>query len=196
MNARWIALLGLGVALAQAAELSAAQCFSLSQEQVRQAIAKGFEERGIGLNGAQVVLPAKVVTSMANPALDIRSIYSLPNLHGDGESKSRAAVRMICRLPNVCLPFYAIVSWPVGMDASELHSFARTDSTANQKTNIMMRIGDHVMLVMDEGHVHIRLAVVSLANGVVGSSIRVATPDHKQVYVGQVVSTDLLRGSF
>jgi len=195
MNARWIALLGLGAVLAQAAEPGAVRGFSLSQEQVRQVIAKEFAERGIDANSARIVLPVKVIASLPNPVLEIRSIDSLPDLSGDGERRSRSAVRMICCQHGTCLPFYVIVTWPAEMDASELHPSARADSAMNFRPEVIMRTGAHAVLVMDDGHVHIRIAV-SLANGAAGSSIRVATADHKQVYVGQVVSADLLRGSF
>ena len=43
---------------------------------------------------------------------------------------------------------------------------------------------------------HIQVAVISLENGVAGKWIRVASPDRKQVYVGEVVSANELRGNF
>ncbi len=198
MNTKYIALLGLGVALVQAAAEpgGAAQRFSLSQEQVRKVVVRGFTERGIGIDGARIVLPAKVVASELDPALEIRSIGSLPGLRTNGRSESRSAVRMTCQQPGICLPFYAIVSWPAGMDGNELHPSAKADTSVIPKAEVMMRTGTRATLVMDDGHVHIRLTVVSLDHGAAGSSIRVATPDHRQIYVGQVVNAELLRGSF
>jgi hypothetical protein len=49
---------------------------------------------------------------------------------------------------------------------------------------------------MDDQRAHIQVAVISLENGMVGHRIRVATPDHKQTYIGEVVNARLLRGSF
>ncbi len=197
MKMKYIALLGVGMALVQAAaEPGAVQRFSLSQEQVRKVVVRGFAARGIGIDGARIELTAKVVTSELNPALEIGSIDSLPALRTNGRSEPRSAVRMMCQQPGTCLPFYAIVSWPAGMDRSGLHSSAKVETPVNLKAKVMMRTGAHATLVMDNDHVHIRLAVVSLDSGVAGSSIRVATRDHRQIYVGQVVSAELLRGSF
>jgi flagella basal body P-ring formation protein FlgA len=59
-----------------------------------------------------------------------------------------------------------------------------------------MRAGAHATLMMDDNRSHIQVTVISLENGVVGHRIRVASPDHKQVYVAEVVSSSLLKGSF
>jgi flagella basal body P-ring formation protein FlgA len=63
-------------------------------------------------------------------------------------------------------------------------------------TVITMRVGTRAMLVMDDDRSHIQIAVVSLENGITGHKIRVASPDHKQVYIAEVVSGHLLRRSF
>jgi hypothetical protein len=52
------------------------------------------------------------------------------------------------------------------------------------------------MLVMDDDRSHIQIAVISLENGMTGHKIRVASPDHKQFYVAEVVNAHLLRRSF
>jgi hypothetical protein len=197
MKTRYIALLGSGLALVQAAAApGAVQRFSLSQEQVREVVVGGFAARGIGMDGALIELPMKVITSVVDPALEIRSIENIPGLRTNGKSESRSAVRMRCRQPGTCLPFYAIVRWPEGVDRDGVHSSVKVESIVNPKADVMMRVGAHATLVMDDGHMHIRLAVVSLESGVAGSSIRVATPDHRKIYVGHVVSAELLKGSF
>jgi flagella basal body P-ring formation protein FlgA len=61
---------------------------------------------------------------------------------------------------------------------------------------ITMRAGAHATLVMDDDRAHIQIAVISLENGLAGHRIRVASPDHKQVYVAEVVNASLLRKSF
>ena len=62
--------------------------------------------------------------------------------------------------------------------------------------DITMRAGTHATLVMDDNRSHIQVAVISLENGIAGHRIHVASPDHKQIYVGEVVNANLLRGSF
>jgi flagella basal body P-ring formation protein FlgA len=59
-----------------------------------------------------------------------------------------------------------------------------------------IRSGAHATLVMDEERAHIEVAVISLENGMAGQKIRVASPNHKQVYVAEVVSANLLKRSF
>jgi len=49
---------------------------------------------------------------------------------------------------------------------------------------------------LDDHRSRIRVSVVSLEKGAAGSRIRVASPDHKQVYVAEVVSSSQLKASF
>jgi flagella basal body P-ring formation protein FlgA len=63
-------------------------------------------------------------------------------------------------------------------------------------TAIIMRTGAHATLVMDDARSHIQVTVISLENGIAGHRIHVASPDHKQVYVADVVSANLVRRSF
>jgi flagella basal body P-ring formation protein FlgA len=64
------------------------------------------------------------------------------------------------------------------------------------KKVITMRAGTHATMLMDDDRSHIQIAVISLENGVAGHSIRVTSPDHKQVYVAEVVNASLLRKSY
>jgi hypothetical protein len=100
-------------------------------------------------------------------------------------------VKLACHVPGTCLPFYAIVSWRVGGAPS-------TAATAALKPNasITMRVGTHATLLMDDDRSHIQIAVVCLESGAVGRRIRVASPDHKQIYIGEVVSASLLKRSY
>jgi hypothetical protein len=107
---------------------------------------------------------------------------------------------MGCHLPGKCLPFYAIVSSlepPFGVAANASHASAGiNNSVSKANMDITMRAGTHATLVMDDNRSHIQVAVISLENGIAGHRIHVASPDHKQVYVGEVVNANLLRGSF
>jgi hypothetical protein len=49
---------------------------------------------------------------------------------------------------------------------------------------------------MDDGRAQIEVAVISLESGTAGHRIHVASPDHKQVYLAEVVSATLLTRSF
>jgi len=50
--------------------------------------------------------------------------------------------------------------------------------------------------VMDDARSHVQISVISLENGIAGHRIRVTSPDHKQFYVAEVVSANLVRRSF
>jgi hypothetical protein len=107
---------------------------------------------------------------------------------------------MVCHQPAACLPFYVIVRFP--KEAVEHGAGASGASTATgsdllkPKELITMRAGAHAMMVMDDGRSHIQVAVISLENGIAGHRIRVASPDHKQIYVAEVVGANLLKRSY
>ncbi len=67
---------------------------------------------------------------------------------------------------------------------------------AKLNSEITMPAGTHAILIMDDHRSHIQVAVISLEKGIAGHWIRVASLDHKQFYVGEVVSANLLKGSF
>jgi hypothetical protein len=148
----------------------------------------------------QVSLLANVVATEPYPVLDILSIEPPSDRLSGERSATHSYVKLACHLPGTCLPFYAVVSWPeeaVGR-ATNTSSASPAVKRAMLKPNvaITMRAGTHAILVMDDNRSHIQIVVVTLENGVAGHSIRVASPDHKQVYLAEVVSAHLLRRSF
>ena len=101
----------------------------------------------------------------------------------------------------MCLPFYAIVTLQesAARSAIGIASVSPLDvigTALKPKIVITIRAGAHATLVMDDGRSHIQVAVISLENGIIGQRIRVASPDHKQVYVAEVISVNLLKRSF
>ena len=153
---------------------------------------------GIPATDAQVSLPTRVVATESSPALDVLSVEPLNRQPMTEHSPARSRVKLGCHLPGKCLPFYAIVSSlepPVAASAS--HASATINYSAPKPNmDIIMRAGTHATLVMDDNRSHIQVAVISLENGIAGHKIHVASPDHKQVYVGEVINANLLRGSF
>jgi hypothetical protein len=170
--------------------------FALTAGQVALALSAG----GIQTTERQVSLLTRVVATESSPALDVLSVEPLGRQLVGEHSPTRSRVRMGCHLPGKCLPFYAIVSSvepPVGLAATASHAVAGiNNSMSNAKMDITMRVGTHATLVMDDNRSHIQVAVISLENGIAGHRIHVASPDHKQVYVGEVVNANLLTGSF
>lgn len=173
-------------------------------------VAQTLSAAGTPTADDQVSLLARVVATEPYPKLDIVSVDPLGDLQAAEQSAARSTsrsipgfiprsmVKLTCDLPGTCLPFYAIVEWPeetapaVRTEASPAFQNARVKT----RDEITMRAGTHAILVMDDQRSHIQVAVISLENGVAGKWIRVASPDHKQFYLGEVVSANVLRGTF
>ena len=166
--------------------------FVITADQVARAISSG----GIEVTAEQVSLLANVVSTEASPELDVVSAIPLNNRWPEGNSGSHSYVKLACHIPGECLPFYAVLSWPA--EPPGLIPIAANTFFSASKPNAAnaMRAGARAILVMDDGRAHIQIAVISLENGIVGHKIRVATPDHKQIYVAEVVNESLLRKSF
>jgi hypothetical protein len=195
MKARWIPFLliaatGVPVSL----QAQSQDRFVLNAAQV----ARALSESGIQTTGEQVSLLTRVVATEPSPKLDILSVEKL----GNGplaEHSVRARVKLACHLPGKCLPFYAMMSSPqtaAGPAIVASSASAFIDPRLNANTEVTMKAGTHATLLMDDQRAHIQVTVISLENGMVGHRIRVATPDHKQTYVAEVVNARLLRGSF
>jgi hypothetical protein len=169
------------------------QRYALTAKQV----AQNLSSKGVQPTSVQVLLLARVVATEPDPALDVLSVGPLGEQSGEHFRATRFLVKMACHLPGRCLPFYAVVSPTEASAGHAMNSSGPLEGLAvKQNSEFTIRTGMHATLVMDEEHAHIEVAVVSLENGVTGQKIRVASPDHKQIYVAEVVSTNLLKRSF
>jgi hypothetical protein len=195
MTARWV--VGLLLAIISASGWGQSQDrFVLTAQQV----ARTLSDKGTQIAGMRVTLLANVVATDPNPVFDIRTVEPPGDQLSGEHSGNQSWIRVACHEPGTCLPFYALVSWPeepAGGASDSLNAPAATKRAA-LKANVVItiRTGTHAMLVMDDDRSHIQVAVISLENGIIGHKIRVASPDHKQVYVAEVVSGHLLRRSF
>lgn len=197
MTTRWMpALLMVAMGLPGWAQSQLQGRFQITAHQVAQTLTAN----GVQTLDEQVLLLAKVVASEPSPVLDVVSVEPLGDRSPDKNRETRSLVKMGCRLPGACLPFYSIVSKPEdAIDSppgSRGFSAAMGNAALKANTGIVIRAGAHATLVMDDARSHVEVAVVSLENGVAGHRIHVASPDHKQVYVAEVVSANLLRRSF
>jgi hypothetical protein len=191
MRATWLSLLLMAATgMPGWGQSQLQERFALTAGQVAQALS----DHGIPTTSEQVSLLTKVVATHAHPILDILSVDSSGQGPLAPRSPARSRVRLACHLPGECLPFYAIVSWP--QSTARPATNTSEPSTLNSQNEIVMRVGTHATLVMDDDRLHIQLAVISLENGMAGHRIRVTSPDHKQVYFGEVVSASLLKASF
>lgn len=61
-------------------------------------------------------------------------------------------------------------------------------------SQIVLHAGSHAVLLIDDDHLHMRLPVVCLENGVLGAVIRVASGDRKHMYRAEVLDGNSLKG--
>jgi hypothetical protein len=192
MTARWIPFLfmaAMGVTVQ--AQSQSEDRFALTTAQVALAVSAS----GMPTAAEHVSLLTRVVATEPEPVLDVLSVETL----GKGPLEHlgvRFRVKLACHVAGKCLPFYAIVSSPPSTVGAANTVSAVRNTMWNAHTEITMKAGTHATLMMDDQRSHIQVAVVSLENGIVGHRIHVASPDHKQTYVGEVVNARLLRGSF
>lgn len=196
MATRWMpALFMVAVGFpASGQSLSHSQArFEITAHQVAQALSTN----GIQTVDQQVSLLANVVATEPSPVLEILSVEPLDAGSSGSRREARSLVKLVCHLAGACLPFYSIVAGPAGTIGRASSPFPVAGNAAlKSDAEIIIKPGAHATLVMDDARSHIQITVISLENGIAGHKIHVASPDHKQIYVGEVVSADLLKRSF
>jgi len=155
-------------------------------------VAAAISAAAMVVSPEQVTLLTEVVSKSNSPTLTIQSIESW--------GSHRIKVRLGCADQEECLPFYVAVHFDneSGVQTAVAHS--DEPSTANSRTSqssqtFVVRAGSRAILLIDGGHVHVRLNVVCLENGAAGQRIRVECKDPKQTYIAKVVNGGVLRGS-
>ena len=66
--------------------------------------------------------------------------------------------------------------------------------SGSRPESIVIRSGSSATLLLDGGHVHIRIPVTCLENGSTGQTIRATDKDRRRVYKAQVVANGVLQG--
>jgi hypothetical protein len=161
---------------------------SITKEQV----AAAMSGAGLHVSPEQVMLLTDVTASTNAPALRVESMERW----GD----DRMRVRLDCAKQEDCLPFYVAVRWPQADSAQtaqvgSTRPLAAIVSASPEPKSYAVRAGSPAILLLDGDHVHIRISVVCLENGVAGQTIRVASKDHQKTFTAEVVDGTVLRGS-
>jgi hypothetical protein len=155
-------------------------------------IAQAISGWGMNVSAQQVTLLTDVVATTSAPALKVESMEPW----GDNRMK----VRMDCATSQQCLPFFVAVNCNRQNAAQQSAAgLDRPSAAALQpepaSKSFVVRNGSLATLLIDGGHVHIRLLVVCLENGATGQTIRAESKDHQQTYTAQVVDKGVLRGT-
>jgi hypothetical protein len=151
-------------------------------------IADAINGAGMKISAEQVTLLTDVVAATGSPTLTVESMEPW----GDHRMK----VRLDCATPEECLPFFVAVSLSNETTATPAQAALNQFLAGKQgPKSVVVRAGSPATLLLDGGHVHIRLSVVCLENGAMGQKIRVASKDPRQTYTAQVIDSAVLRGN-
>lgn len=180
--------------------------FNLRPAQVELAM----ERAQLPTQGVQVKLAAAVTSPSAETRLEVKSVAML------GPRDMR--LRISCSDTSQCLPFFAIASYPEAINVATLpvkldnkpvgseqpviagkqavSAVAGASASDRPTGSPAMRNGSAATLNLDSNKVHVSIDVVCLESGAPGEKIRVTTRDRKLVYVAEVVTSKLLKGTF
>jgi hypothetical protein len=171
--------------------------YDLAAEQIVAAVRHELIKNGVEVTEDEISLPARIVATDPAPMFEINSVEKYYGYELEGRPVTRSKIKLSCRVTSACLPFYAIVSWKDAARESNVKLFIPSNlESSAPKSKITMAAGTPATLVMGDENMHIQLKVVSLESGPRGALIRVASPDHKTIYVAEIVSPNLVRGRF
>jgi hypothetical protein len=171
--------------------------YELAAEQIVVAVQRQLIKGGVKVTEAEISLPARIVATERAPILEVNSVEEFSRYEVNGHSVARSKIKLTCRAVSVCLPFYAIVSRKGRPTESSARTFVPSNlEVLEPKSKVTMAVGTSATLVMGDENMHIELKVVSLESGSTGRLIRVASPDHKTIYVAEIVSANLVMGRF
>jgi hypothetical protein len=158
-----------------------------------ESVAAAMSGIGMQVPPGQVTLLTDVLASSNAPRLRVKAMEK----SGD----HRLMVRLECESSEECQPFYARIHSGMKDDPQAPASLLQAQISSSpgregRGKTVEMRTGSTATLVLDSQHVHVSLSVVCLENGAVGQKIRVASDDHQRIYLAEVVSDRLLKGSF
>ena len=153
-------------------------------------VARALSVAGMEVTPRQVQLATELSAMTPSPTLDLLEVEPSPSLN-----ERWVWVKLGCRDPHECRPFYVSVQWNGDIRTLVKHAKSVVPASSPKDTPPVIRFGDHATLVVDVPRLRLEIAVIALQNGSAGQVIRLATPDHKKFYRGEVVGKSMLRGS-
>jgi hypothetical protein len=156
-------------------------------------IAAAINNFGIPIAPQQVELLTNVVATTAHPRLRVESIQRWDN--------RKMMARLSCADSGQCLPFFVGLHLNQETPANQqtpapsvaAPSFVAAAQPAATRTPAV-RSGMPATLFLDGDHVHIRLTVICMQNGIPGQTIHARDKNHQMVYTAEVADTGILKG--
>lgn len=176
------------------------QRYPLSAE----AITRALHNDGLDVHAEDVRMPMPLSTAVNDPALEVVGADRLPN--------GLLRLRLRCRHTGECLAFSVtlthsavspVVLTALAQPGPEITGSNGTAATLPQPPAapllapaepVSVHIGTRLTMLLDEGHMHIHVPVVSLDSATGDQELRVATPDHKHTYRATLVNANTVRG--
>ena len=183
-----------------AAQSRLGQRFPLSAEAVTRALHKD----GLDVHAEDVRLPMPLSTTVSDPALEVVGADRLPDGH--------LRLRLRCQHAGDCVAFSVTLTHSVAAPlvlaalaqpgAETTAADGMTQGTSQPSTTpvsvaaepVSVRAGTRLTMLLEDGHMHIHLPVISLDSSTGDREIHVATPDHKHTYRATVVNATTVRG--
>lgn len=142
----------------------------------------------VPLQPSQVQFLAEASSKGPNAALTVESVKPW----NDGST----LVRMRCRKPGECLPFFVVVK---GTQPQELECAVagprRTIAKPRQPREVLVRAGQKATMILESRKFRVATPIICLENGSEGQRIRVSSLDRKRISTAEVLESGLLRGS-
>lgn len=176
----WLVLV-IGIAVSLATGQTADARTAASAQSVAEAIALA----GIAVNPGQIEFLSGESSVGENAQMRVVSVTSKTN--------GTVKVKLRCRDNHECLPFYVLVRGIDGAKVVTPEARAAPVVAARSPKNLI-RGGDHATLILESHDSRMSLPVICLQGGVQGQTIRVTSPDHRQIFDAEIVATGMLRG--
>jgi hypothetical protein len=151
------------------------------------------------LQAAQVPVRSVEVQFLApiilhQPAATLR-LGRLERWQGDS-----ALAKIYCARAGECLPFFVILRWsdPQEREAAvgaPRKTAIQTNESRNAAKPLLVRAGQQVTLLMQNGKMRIATQVICLESGKQGQEIRVTGLDRKRIAAAEVVEAGVLKGN-
>lgn len=104
-----------------------------------------------------------------------------------------AKVKLRCPDNHDCLPFYVLVHSLARTGVGSARMAAPPVVGAGSAQNVI-RGGDRATLVLESPDSRMSFPVICLQSGALGQTIRVASPNRRQVFDAEVIASGLLKG--
>jgi len=119
---------------------------------------------------------------------------SIQVVNTTNSSAGTVKVKLRCQDNHECLPFYVLVHRLDKLNISSARLKAVSAAAADVPQNVI-RGGEHATLILESPDSRMSLPVICLQSGILGQTIRVASPDHRQLFDAVVVAPGKLKGS-